>query len=379
MTTVTARIKWIASFGAECRICPMLPLVILAVAVCALPLLCGCSGSEEVAGNSLVLQAGGEEGTRFSLTFEQVSLCRQSPYYGLEPELAPGGKTYVKILAKVKNLGPREMRPGLEVELKVDMGSIYPIMRYHHFSCILFRGPELVGLQPGQRFSSPAAKIDLEMQAVARNKLESFEPGEEGWIYMYAVIPEGTRPVEIFGQVGREVGDPDTAGGQPASFRAKIPKSALGEISDPRSDGESAADTPQEDEIRRAVLWALERYKQGEGKTYGPEWDYYEGCQKFVANAYGKPCPFYSYATPAEGARNLNAGANIGKSPPKGSWVFYSVKSDPRGHVALSVGEGLVIHAYTVKTQQKATVRKDPFENVPGATYIGWAWPQRKK
>jgi hypothetical protein len=280
----------------------------------------------------------------------------------------------VKILAKVKNLGPREMRPDLDAELKVDMGSIYPIRRYHHFSCILFRGPELVGLQPGQRFSSPAAKIDLEMQAVARNNLESFEPGEEGWIYMYGMIPEGTRPVEIFGHVGMET---YMGAGEGQTFRASIPKSALGEISNPRSDMESA--TPGEDEIRGAFEWALDKYRQGEGKTYGPEWDYYEGCQKFVANAYGKPCPFYSYATPAEGARNLNAGANIGKSPPKGTWVFYSVKSDPRGHVALSVGEGLVIHAYTVTTQQKATVRKDPFDNVPGATYIGWAWPQQKK
>jgi hypothetical protein len=361
----------------------MLPLVNVVLAVCALLLSPGCSAREEVGGNPLVLQPGGEEGTKFSLTFEQVSLHREFPYYlSHGVELASEGKMYVKILAKVKNLGPREMRPGLRVELKVDTGNIYQIRRYalhtNYGSCTLFRGPEIVGLQTGQKVSL-VDRFEMERQAVAKNKLEAFEPGKEGWIFVYAEIPAETRPIEIFGQVGWETGDPDSVGGQPALFRAKIPKSALGEISNPRSDVESAAHTPQEDEIRRAVEWAAEKYGQAQRKTYGPEWEYYEGCQKFVANAYGQPCPFHSYKTPAVGAEILNAQENTGQPPPKGSWVFYSVKSDSRGHVALSVGEGLVIHAYTVKTQQKATVRKDPFDNVPGATYIGWAWPQRKK
>jgi hypothetical protein len=338
----------------------MLPLVNPALAICILLLSAGCS--DVVGGKPLVFQQGGEEGTKFAITFEQVTLQKHFPYlekdffhYRWHPELAPEGKMYVKILAKVKNLGPREMLPVLGAELKVDTGNVYSINQ----EAGLYVGPEEVGLQS--------------------DTVRSFGPGKEGWIFMYAEIPAETRPVEIFGQLGVQGRFMGITLGHGTEFRVSIPKSALSASSNPKNEKESAADTPQEDEIRRAFEWALEKYGQGEGKTYGPEWDYYEGCQKFVANAYGKPCPFYSYATPAEGARNLNAGASIGKSPPKGSWVFYSVKSDPRGHVALSVGEGLVIHAYTVKTQQKATVRKDAFDNVPGATYIGWAWPQRKK
>lgn len=140
-----------------------------------------------------------------------------------------------------------------------------------------------------------------------------------------------------------------------------------------------ASATPQEDEIRRAVEWATGKYGQAQGKTFGPEWEYYEGCQKFVANAYGKPCPFYSYATAAEGAQRLNAEMNKGKTPPRGSWVFYTCKTDPRGHVALAVGDGFVIHASTNMAKKVATVRMDNYDDVPGADYIGWAWPQRKK
>jgi hypothetical protein len=133
---------------------------------------------------------------------------------------------------------------------------------------------------------------------------------------------------------------------------------------------------PQDQEIQKAVEWAQ---KQLDDRIYGPEWEYYAGCQKFVANAYGEPCPFYSYATAAEGARRLNAEMNKGKTHPRGSWVFYTCKTDPRGHVALAVGDGFVIHASTNMAKKVATVRKDNYDDVPGADYIGWAWPQRKK
>ncbi|MCX5647645.1 MAG: hypothetical protein NTX40_00885 [Planctomycetota bacterium] len=144
---------------------------------------------------------------------------------------------------------------------------------------------------------------------------------------------------------------------------------------------EVASGTLQENEIRRAVEWATGEFEQAQGKTLGPEWEYYEGCQKFVANAYGKPCPFYSYATAAEGAQKLNAEIemNKGRTPPRGSWVFYTCKTDPRGHVALAVGDGFVIHASTNMAKKVATVRKDKYDDVQGADYIGWAWPQRKK
>jgi hypothetical protein len=133
---------------------------------------------------------------------------------------------------------------------------------------------------------------------------------------------------------------------------------------------------PQDDEIRKAVEWAQ---KQLDNKVYGPEWEYYAGCQKFVANSYGKPCPFYSYATAAEGAQRLNAAVNKDTAPPMGSWVFYTCKTDTRGHVALAVGDGFVIHASTNTAKEVATVRKDKYNHVPGADYVGWAWPQRKQ
>jgi hypothetical protein len=133
---------------------------------------------------------------------------------------------------------------------------------------------------------------------------------------------------------------------------------------------------PQDEEIQKAVEWAQ---KQIDGSTHGPEWEYYTGCQKFVANAYGKPCLFHSYDTPAEGAQKLNAEANKNETPPQGSWVFYRCKTDARGHVALAVSDGLVIHASTNETKKVATVRKDKYDAVPGADYLGWAWPQRKK
>lgn len=133
---------------------------------------------------------------------------------------------------------------------------------------------------------------------------------------------------------------------------------------------------PQDEEIQKAVEWAQKQI----GITYVPGEEYYNYCQKFVANAYGKPCPFHSYFTAAEGAQKLDAEANKNKTPPpQGSWVFYSCKTDASGHVALAVNDGFVIHASTNKTKEVATVRKDKYDAVPGADYLGWAWPQRKK
>jgi len=143
--------------------------------------------------------------------------------------------------------------------------------------------------------------------------------------------------------------------------------------------------TPTETEIKQAVAWAEKQfadgtiYKQGQAKPN----DYWSGCQTFVARAYSggipEACPFHSYdpaakAIPEAMTSRIASGVEV---PPRGSWVYYRVKGDSRGHAALSVGGGFVIHMYTIG--KEARVRKNKYDEVSDvATYVGWVWPKRK-
>ena len=117
--------------------------------------------------------------------------------------------------------------------------------------------------------------------------------------------------------------------------------------------------------IEAAISWALARLGSG-------AYDYL--CLKFVQDAYQYGAHAYirrfSYAKQA--ADSLRASLNRGV-PPRGAFVFYhwwgtihGVYKD-WGHAALSLGNGLVVHA-------KGLVREERYDAL-GLSYIGWAWP----
>jgi hypothetical protein len=137
--------------------------------------------------------------------------------------------------------------------------------------------------------------------------------------------------------------------------------------------------------IEKAVNWARNMV----GNKYQEGGDYYFQCLRFVQDAYNKPDKsdtIYKeikttivpggFGTAANAARILNATANKNNvPPPKGAWVFYRWVYEGRnyGHVALSVGNGKVIHSYTMGGI--AEIREDSYDKINGVTYIGWAWP----
>lgn len=130
--------------------------------------------------------------------------------------------------------------------------------------------------------------------------------------------------------------------------------------------------------IDRAVEWAMsmsgrvydrhQRYSRG---------GYYYACLGFVYDAYLKT------GTPVDGVYGQASGAALALGarqnrnlapPPRGAWVFYDCW--PYGHVALSLGDGRVIHVRTDDRQGRAEVSVDPYYST-SQPYIGWAWPQQ--
>jgi hypothetical protein len=134
--------------------------------------------------------------------------------------------------------------------------------------------------------------------------------------------------------------------------------------------------------IEKAVEWAEKLV----GKSYPKNTGYYFRCLQFVEDAYNesdKSDTIYKgietivpggFGTAAKAAQILNATANKNNvPPPKGAWVFYAWEN--YGHVALSVGNGQVIHSYTMEKRGIAEIRKEAYNQIHGVTYIGWAWP----
>jgi cell wall-associated NlpC family hydrolase len=127
--------------------------------------------------------------------------------------------------------------------------------------------------------------------------------------------------------------------------------------------------------IEKAVDWAEKMV----GKSYPKNTGYYFRCLQFVQDAYnqtGTPVPG-GFVTAANAAQKLNATANKNNvPPPKGAWVFYDWVYERRnyGHVALSIGNGKVIHSLTIEKKGIAVIREDAYDKI-GITYIGWAWP----
>ncbi len=121
--------------------------------------------------------AFGEQTTRFSITFERTSTTKEHPF---APNVIPipKGKKHFAIIAKIKNLGPRETAPEADIELKVDKGYIYDVGAFGE----LYRSPryEPSSLEPMYRL----------------------EPGQTGWRLFCSEIPEDTTPIEILGTLG---------------------------------------------------------------------------------------------------------------------------------------------------------------------------------
>lgn len=143
-----------------------------------------------------------------------------------------------------------------------------------------------------------------------------------------------------------------------------IVPATLGDSADPR--------------IEKAVAWARGML----GRTYGAGEDftkggYYYCCLAFVQHAYtltGAQGNLGPFGTAKNAARILDAQANKDRTPPPaGAWVFYAW--EPDGHVALSIGNGKVIHSMTYLGRKTAEIRQDPYDQISGVTYIGWVMP----
>ena len=151
------------------------------------------------------------------------------------------------------------------------------------------------------------------------------------------------------------------------------------------------SDQPSPDEIEAAVNWALslehrvyKPFLREDGKvrlddrSWVPrdERNFYGLCQAFVGNAYLQK--FQSAPSAADVARLLGA-KDDGSAPAPGTWAFYTMASNPDGHVALSIGEGKVVSVSTNASTGIAKVKVEDYRNVAGTSgYIGWAWPKRK-
>jgi len=124
--------------------------------------------------------------------------------------------------------------------------------------------------------------------------------------------------------------------------------------------------TVSQEQIERAVQWA----KGMLGKT-----GYQEICLVFAQDAYKGLVlgPWGDAATAASGMK-AKGELNAQTEPPAGAWVFYNNPKDVRGHVALFVGNGKIIHPYT--SRGTTVITEHPYAGVPGVTYIGWAWPR---
>lgn len=151
-------------------------------------------------------------------------------------------------------------------------------------------------------------------------------------------------------------------------------------------DSNSGAKTPfllpehiEEEQVKNAINWAKGYHETTWQRNVG----YYGQCLLFVQHAYSNGANITiqtGYGSASYAANVLGAGKNeTHVPPPPGSWVFYSVINDPRGHVALSLGDGNIIHVNTDDKKGTATVKKNHYRDEElenyGIVYIGWAWP----
>ena len=140
--------------------------------------------------------------------------------------------------------------------------------------------------------------------------------------------------------------------------------------------------TLTEQQAQAAVRWAEAKL----GTTYnstqtyekqGEDRGFYYSCVAFAQCAYldtGYPLRLGPWPTAANAASALKNELRVEDPPQAGAWAFYEWKSD--GHVGLGAGDGMVIHAYTDLKTGTATIRKDPYNQIPGVQYIGWTWPR---
>ena len=149
-----------------------------------------------------------------------------------------------------------------------------------------------------------------------------------------------------------------------------------------KSDSVMYAVPPSRENIEKALAWAKEREKNG-------DWKLNNECLTFVKHAYTEGAGLPKFVLPADGSidtatkardraqtalkavekpENLNEYGLYGGEPPSGAWVYY-MSSDPRGHVALSVGDGKVIHVVGVN------VKEEDYRLGKSFNFKGWSWP----
>jgi hypothetical protein len=153
-----------------------------------------------------------------------------------------------------------------------------------------------------------------------------------------------------------------------------------------KSDSVTYAVPPSDDDIEKALSWAEKWVVDNR------EWPYENECLTFVKRAYTEGAGLPKFVLPADGtvdtatkAREraqtalkavekpdelpyeLNENGLYGGEPPPGAWVYYT-SSDPRGHVALSLGGGKIIHAVD------KTVKKENLDLKGSFKFKGWSW-----
>jgi len=140
--------------------------------------------------------------TQFSMTFENIAITEETILGERK-----AGKKYIMILAKTKNLGPRESfraSSGRDIQIKTDKGYLYRFQSYP-------------GAFPSTFFSSePPFPLDYKAFDSWQRPLggfrtvdrfaESLEPEETGWTIYWTAIPEDNTLVELFAQFPTEQG-----------------------------------------------------------------------------------------------------------------------------------------------------------------------------
>ncbi len=130
------------------------------------------------------------------------------------------------------------------------------------------------------------------------------------------------------------------------------------------SAGPAAADSASE--IGGAISWAEARLGQS---------IYYDQCLLFVADAYGSAGVSIGSANSPVDYWNAHTGHHTDTNAPEGALVFWDATADNSdGHVALSIGNGLVISSY-----ERSTTTIHEFSiasrNSAGYPYLGWMMP----
>jgi hypothetical protein len=117
----------------------------------------------------------------------------------------------------------------------------------------------------------------------------------------------------------------------------------------------------------QAIAWAR-------AQVDNPTASWYNRCLNFVAQAYGWPHAGVHYAVDHFSIAPDNQRFNLDRNPPPGALLFWDTGHRP-GHVAISLGGGLIASNDILRTGRIDIVPASAPERVWGAKYLGWTVP----